>query len=281
MKAAVDCIPCFFRQALEAARMVTGDAVKQKFVLDALARDVSSFLMDKTPIHYAPSIYDPIKTIANHHDPFRAMKRRYNEKALRMVALAKKEIERAPDPLLAAVRFALAGNVIDFGPNAGFDFGKEMENVQTHPFGIFDNDAFRQMVRQTKSVLYLGDNAGEIVFDKMLIETVGKPTVYIVRGEPVINDVTLEDAEFVGMKDCAEVISNGSRYPGTVLESCSDEFLSYYGSAELVVSKGQGNFETLSEETKPIVFLLKAKCTVVARHLGVEVGDFVLKKQNR
>ncbi len=281
MKASIDCIPCFFRQALEAARMVTGDAAKQKVALDALAQDVSTFFMDKTPIHYAPSIYDPIKILANHPDPFQEMKRRYNEKALRMYPVAKQAIERAPDPLIAAIRFALAGNVIDFGSNARFDFEKEMDNVQTHPFGIFDFDVFRRMVCQTKSILYLGDNAGEIVFDKLLIETIGKPTFFAVRGEPTINDVTMEDAESVGMKGCAEVISNGSGYPGTILEACSVEFLSHYQKAELIISKGQGNFETLSDETKPIVFLLKAKCTVVARYIGVEVGDFVLKKQHR
>jgi len=128
-------------------------------------------------------------------------------------------------------------------------------------------------------VLYLGDNAGEIVFDRLLVETLDKPVVFAVRGGPAINDATLEDAEAVGMARYATVVSNGSDYAGTVLEACSAEFLAYYAKAPLVIAKGHGNFETLDAEKKPIAFLLKAKCAVVARVLGVEVGEWVLRMQ--
>ena len=277
MKAAVDCIPCFFRQALDAARFVTDDPAKHKSVLDALAREIPGIALDKSPIHYAPAIYNPVKRIAGKDDPFLEWKRRYNQKALSIYPRAKTEVERAPDPLLTAIRFALAGNVIDFGPNPHFDFDREIENVRTHPFGLCDDRAFRERLRNAGWVLYLGDNAGEIVFDRLLVETLGKPVVFVVRGGPAINDATLEDAAAVGMVSCASVISNGSDYAGTVLEACSAEFQECYAKAPLVIAKGHGNFETLDAEKKAIAFLLKAKCAVVARMFGVAVGEWVLK----
>ncbi len=277
MRTYLECIPCFFRQALEAAQMVTNDETKQKAVLDAVARKIPEFPMDATPPEMGIIIHDAVKKAANHTDPYRHLKDIYNKKALSLYQVLREEVECAEDPLLLAIRFAIAGNVIDFGPTSNFDFDRELEEIRTRPFALFDYEEFKKALEETEEVLYLGDNAGEIVFDKLLIETIKKPTVYVVRGEPIINDVTVEDAEKVGINKIARVITNGSGAPGTILRFCAEEFLSHYQKARLIISKGQGNYETLSDEKRPIFFLLKAKCPVIARHLGVKTGDIVLK----
>jgi hypothetical protein len=277
MKTYLDCIPCFFRQALEAARMVTDDEAKQKEILDGVARKIPSISPESTPPEMGHTIYGAAKRVANHNDPYKHLKDLYNRKALEMYPSLREEIRHAEDPLLLAIRFAIAGNVIDFGPDADFDIEKELEENRTRSFAIFDYESFENALNAASDVLYIGDNAGEIVFDKLLIEALKKPTVFVVRGEPIINDATMEDARDVGMGEAATVISSGCGAPGTVLRECSDEFMEYYEKAGLVISKGQGNYETLSGEKRPIFFLLKAKCPVIARDLGVEVGSIVLK----
>jgi uncharacterized protein with ATP-grasp and redox domains len=277
MKTYLDCIPCFFRQALEAARMVTNDPKKQKEVIDEIARIIPDLSFDASPPEMGHIIYNTAKKAANHTDPYKHLKALYNQKALSLYPKLKQEINNAPDPLVHAIRLAIAGNIIDFGPNVRFDLTQELEESRTRPFAIFDYDAFQKILKETAEILYLGDNAGEIVFDKLLIETLKKPTLYVVRGEPIINDVTMKDAKEVGLDKVAKVISNGSGAPGTVLRLCSEEFHHHFRKAKLIIAKGQGNYETLSEEKMPIFFMLKVKCPVIAQHLNVEVGDIVFK----
>ncbi|MCK5255186.1 MAG: DUF89 family protein, partial [Deltaproteobacteria bacterium] len=122
------------------------------------------------------------------------------------------------------------------------------------------------------------DNAGEIVFDRLFIEQLPREKVtYVVRGEPIINDVTIEDAREVDMFELVDVIDNGSDAPGTILETCSHEFQKRFASSDLVIAKGQGNYETLSDINKRIFFLLQVKCPVIAKDIGFEVGSFVVK----
>ena len=135
----------------------------------------------------------------------------------------------------------------------------------------------RLALEHSESILYIGDNAGESVFDRLLIETIGKPTVYAVRNEPVLNDVTAKDAEAAGVDRVAQIVSSGSAAPGTMLERCSSEFRERFSRAELIISKGQGNYEGLSDANRPVFFLLKAKCPVIARDIGVNTGAIVLK----
>ena len=138
-------------------------------------------------------------------------------------------------------------------------------------------EELRTAINNAKQILYLGDNAGEIVFDKLFIEHLPKEKIiFAVRGKPVINDATMKDAEDIGLTDILKVIDNGSGYPGTVLQSCSEEFQEVFNGADLIISKGQGNYETLSENRQNIFFLLKIKCDIVARDLNGNVGDFVV-----
>jgi len=186
-------------------------------------------------------------------------------------------VEQSDDPLLTAIRIAIAGNVIDLGINKTFDLVKDVEKILAQDFAIFDYDSFRQRLDGAQNVLYLGDNCGESVFDKILIEQIKKPVIFAVRSAPIINDVTMEEAIESGLDEVANLMESGCVAPGTILSQCTEEFMEVYNSADLIISKGQGNYEGLSEADRPIFFLLKAKCHVIAKDLGVHEGDIVLK----
>lgn len=133
-------------------------------------------------------------------------------------------------------------------------------------------------LKKAKSLLIIGDNAGETVFDRVLIEDfLNLNITYAVRSEPIINDATIEDAYASGLEKCATLISTGCNAPGVILDECNEEFLNIFNNADIIISKGQGNYETLSEEKKEIFFLLKAKCPVISEKLGVSVNDYVFK----
>lgn len=199
--------------------------------------------------------------------------------AMDVVSQLKADVQAAQDPLLAAVQLAIAGNVIDLGASSDItraDVIRSVDQAQAELI-IGDQDGFRQAVNEARRILYLADNAGEIVFDRLLIEALSPERVTVaVRGAPVINDATRADAHAAGIHEICNVIDNGSDAPGTLLEDCSRMFRKRFSEADLILAKGQGNFETLSEAPYPIFFLFKVKCTVIGAHAGLPVGTHVL-----
>ncbi|KYC44604.1 MAG: hypothetical protein AMQ22_02286 [Candidatus Methanofastidiosum methylothiophilum] len=288
MKTYLDCIPCIIRQALDAARLSTNDEKTQRIVLEQAMSFLIDFIQSDSldnslpPPHIARHIYRIVKEITECEDPYHEIKVRYNQIVLKMYSELKNRVENSSDPLLTEIRFAIAGNIIDFGDNGGkFDLEATLKEALTLEFAVCDYDVFCDSLKAAKTLLYLGDNAGEIVSDKILIEEILKKyklkVYYAVKIEPVINDATKEDAMQVKMNDVTEVIDSGSDAPGTILNLCSEKFLKIYNNADIIISKGQGNYETLSEENKKdIFFLLKTKCALIARRLGVKIGDMVL-----
>jgi uncharacterized protein with ATP-grasp and redox domains len=186
------------------------------------------------------------------------------------------------DPLKAAMMFSAVGNAIDLAPDLRMQdiYKKHMEMIG-RGFAWDDYELLHKKLTRSRSLLYLGDNAGEIVWDKILIEelveTFDVDITYAVRGFPILNDVTMEDAHFVGLDKVVKVVSNGFDAPGTLLDRCSEEFLKNYKTSDLILSKGQGNYESLSEQHRPIFFLLNVKCSVIAGDILCNVGDLVLK----
>jgi uncharacterized protein with ATP-grasp and redox domains len=158
-----------------------------------------------------------------------------------------------------------------------FDLEKDLESIIDQRFAIDHYGLFKTALSQARDVLYIADNAGETVFDRVLIEELGKPVTYVVREQPVINDALRDDAVAAGIDKVATIISSGSDAPGNILPLCSDKFLKIYEASDFIISKGQGNFEGLSEENRPIFFLLKTKCRVIADHIKVDKGSIVLK----
>jgi len=278
---ALDCIPCLARQALEAARFVTTDrAVHERLVREAL---LATAAMDfgQSPVVMAQRIHRTLRDMTGVHDPYRAVKDRFNAMALSMLAQLEAELAKAADPVALAVRLAIAGNVIDLGVNGDLtetEARRAVFSALSEPFHG-DIDAFRREVTEARSILYLADNAGEIIFDRLLIERLPTARVVVaVRGGPVLNDATMTDAEAAGLCDTVEVIDNGSDAPGTVLSDCREAFRQRFAEADLIIAKGQGNFETLSDEMADIWFLLKVKCPVIADRVGLPVGTHVLAR---
>ena len=285
MRTHLDCLPCFLRQALEAARMVTQDEGIQRKVLNSVLSILSNISTQASPPEIAHLVHLRVKSITGNFDPYREIKKKQNEMALQYESTLSSQIAEMSDPLKAAVMFSAVGNAIDLAPSCSIqDIYKRYMEMISRGFAWDDYELFQKKLARSKSLLYLGDNAGEIVWDKILIEelieTFSLDITYAVRGFPILNDVTMEYAHFVGMDKVAKVVSNGFDAPGTLLDRCSEEFLKKYQESDLILSKGQGNYESLSEEHRPIFFLLNVKCSVIAEDIHCSLGDLVLKAQS-
>lgn len=277
MRAYLDCLPCFLSQALRAARMATEDEKRIKDILDEVGMMLRDIPLESSPPEIGRLIYHKICEMTGNPDPYKRIKSESTKEALSLYPSLKSEVEKSEDRLFAAIKIAIAGNVIDTAANWDFDIRHDADEVFNKDFAICDYSEFKKRLNEAREVLYIGDNAGECVFDRILIEEMKKPTTYVVRGAPIINDATYEDALQAGINRVATIISSGTDGPGTVLGICSEEFKRVYEHADFIISKGQGNYEALSSEKQPIFFLLKAKCQIIARDLEIKEGDIVLK----
>lgn len=280
MRATPKCIPCYLRQALSAAREVTDEPETQRRVINEAAKILPELTMDKTPAHNSTHVLWRAQEVLGCPDPFAAKKRHYSQLALEMYPQLKAVVENSSHRLSTAIRVAAAGNVIDLGilDRAQVDLAGDLRDVVSEGFAVDHCGLLERTLTRGARVLYLADNAGETVFDRVLIEELAERDVEItvaVKGQPILNDATMEDALKAGLDEAAHLISNGSPMIGTELETCSPEFLRHFRSADIIVSKGQANFETLNETSAAIFFVLKAKCSEVGRELGVATGDVV------
>ncbi len=300
MRTYLDCIPCFFKQALEAARIAGADERTQRKILNELSEKLSSFSLSSSPPQMGRIIYGMVKDITGKYDPYAKIKKKSNDTALRMYPKIKKRVDMSSDRLLAAVKLAIAGNIIDYGVKNSLNTGfvgrilsngvdaelekildEENEIVKPGDERFFNYSEFKHTLRKSDTILYLADNTGETVFDRVLIEEIknidkSKKIFYAVKEKPIINDALAEDAYACGIDKLAEVISSGSDAPGTILSLCSKKFLAIYKKADMVISKGQGNFESLSSAERDIFFLFMAKCYVIANDVGCSLGEIVL-----
>lgn len=211
-------------------------------------------------------------------DPFEEEKKAFNQLALTLCNTWKPKVLAASDPFDMALRLATAGNIIDYGANNNFDVHATIDKVLSESFAINHSESLKTALANADTVLYLGDNAGEIAFDKLFLE-IAKPrkNYYAVKGGPILNDATEKDALAVDMAEVAEVISNGYDAPSTVLKHSSRDFRKIFDTANVIISKGQGNLEGLiSSNDSRIFFLLMIKCEVIAEILNVKKGDFVV-----
>lgn len=281
MKTTYDCIPCFIRQALDAVRLATSDEKIHEKVLRGVLVAASKMNLDISPPVMGQYIHKLIRELSGHNDPYKKIKDRFNNFALKLYPDLKQRIQSSSNPMDTAVRIAIAGNIIDFGVNAKIDRSIIFDTIeQALSAQVFGNiEVLCDSIDSAENILYLGDNCGEIVFDRLLIEKLPVDKVtFVVRGGPIINDATIADARETGMTELVNVIDNGSNIPGTVLEKCSKEFRECFAHSDLIIAKGQGNYETLSSCEKNIFFLLKAKCPVISGHMGCEQGSFIVKR---
>jgi damage-control phosphatase, subfamily I len=280
MKTYLDCIPCFMNQALRVGRIATNDEGKIKQILDEIGLLIHKIPMENTPPETGAIIYKRINEITANSDPYKEIKAKNIQHAMQLYSGLKQKVKDSDDCLLTAIRLAVAGNVIDLGVEKEFNLVEDIETILQQKFAIFDYEQFKQELTVADNVLYIGDNAGEAVFDKILIEELRKPVTFIVRKVPIINDVTIKEAKQIGLDKLAKIISSGSDAPGTILSMCNSEFLKEFEKADMIISKGQGNYEGLSGTKRSIFFLLKAKCPVIARNICVQENDIILKGLN-
>jgi damage-control phosphatase, subfamily I len=246
-------------------------------------RDVLSWAgtmdLNQSPPAMAQRIHRRLREITGRVDPYREAKDRLNSLALELMPELRAKIESARNPLVLAARLAIVGNVMDLGVNGNLtetEVRRAMNLALTGPF-FGEVDWFSQAIADAQSILYLADNAGEIAFDRLLLEQIRSKRVTVaVRGAPVINDATMIDAQAVGLDKIAEVIDNGSDAPGTILSDCRPEFRQRFEAADLIIAKGQGNFESLSHEPGNLFFLFQVKCSVIASHIKQPLGTQVL-----
>lgn len=277
MRTYLDCFPCILRQSLEAARMGGASEAQQRDIVLSAMKILNDMSPEATPPEISFKVHQMVRTLTGNNDPYQKVKQDATQKALAMLPRLRTLVEESADPLDAALRLSIAGNIIDFGPNPSYDLWEEVENSLSQDIAIDDTDLLRDRLAEAEDVLYLADNAGETVFDRLLIEVLGKPVTYAVRGGPVLNDATLEDAIAAGIDTIAEVIDNGARAAGTILSQCSPAFVDRFMKADLILSKGMGNYETLSGVVAPIFFLMKVKCPIIGQHVGALQGSLIAK----
>jgi hypothetical protein len=279
MKTSIDCIPCLVRQTLEATRFVSAYPSVHEEVIREVLRSLSGLDFNQSPPVVGQWIHRRLRELTGNPDPYKQAKERFNRLALELLPELKIKVLNSPDRLKTSVHIAITGNVIDLGATSGLT-----ENEVRHSVGQTLSETFhgnieslRNAIHRASSILYLADNAGEIFFDRLLIEELPLNLVTLaVRGAPVINDATMADAYAAGLHEIVKVIDNGSDAPGTILSDCSPEFQGCFKNADLIIAKGQGNYETLNTEGKNIFFLFRVKCAVVASHTGFEPGANVL-----
>ncbi|MBN1603167.1 MAG: DUF89 family protein [Chitinispirillaceae bacterium] len=282
MRTYFECLSCFVNQALGSLKNCDADDDQIKSVMRSVLCELAEIDYSATPPVTAQKIHRLVSKAVGARDPYASQKQRYNLFATELLTTMQKTVDLQQDTLAAKVKLAIAANIIDFGKNNNLT-ENEVQSCFEKAMGVtLDSSAlenFREIILEANSILFLCDNAGEIVFDRFLIEEMPyRKITCVVRGKPVINDATLEDAQAVGLTEIVKVIPNGSDAPGTIPEDCSSEFKQLFDNADLIIAKGQGNFETLSGITnKRIFFLFQVKCPVIARDAGYPVGSFVVK----
>ena len=289
MKTYLECIPCFFKQTIEACKMMGLPEEKTKEILNKVALQIPNIEMNATPPAMGRIIHNIVKKHTNNPDPYKEIKMKSNKIALAFYPGLKEMVRNSENRLLKAVEIAIAGNIIDYGAIFNLNIEKELnlilnseeEKIKNEEAKYFAFSEFVKSLKSTKTLLYIADNAGEIVFDRILIEEIQTyyPDIHLycaVREKPIINDCIISDAVSVGIDKIATVISSGSDGPGTILELCSREFLDIWDKSDLIISKGQGNFESLSGAMGNIFFMFIVKCRVLSQDIGCNLRDVIL-----
>lgn len=281
MNVVLQCIPCYITQTINTLSQTNISEEEKREIIHQTLPLFSQLDPQGTPAENSTIILRKVNELLGIEDPFHNAKQESNDLALKLLPELKEKITRSNDPLFMSLKIAVAGNIIDMGILKEFDVEGSIQEAMDKEFARDDYAAFQEKLKAAREVLILGDNSGEIAFDRLLAEQLserGIQVTYAVKDQPILNDATLTDAVHVGMTELIRVISNGSGFLGTVLKDCSGEFLQAYNKADLVISKGQANYESLEalgKEDRRLYFLLRAKCEVVAENLGVKLGQMV------
>jgi uncharacterized protein with ATP-grasp and redox domains len=286
MRTHLECIPCFLKQSLEAARMATDDENIHTEVLNEVLHFLQHINFTYSPPALSRDVHQIIKQITKSKDPYKTVKNKSNDMAKKQYPTLKNMVSSSEDPLLMAIKLAIIGNVIDFGTTNRLDIHDMIHQTDKNEL---DSDAytkFKKKLNQSHTILYLADNTGEIFFDKLLLEELvklQKQITYVVKANPIINDATKKDAYYAGIDKLATILEGDSGQtqsaPGMILSYASEKFLDLFKSSDLVIAKGQGNYEGLNNTHREVFFMLVVKCPLVAWDMNREVGNIILREK--
>jgi len=286
MKVYPECVPCFALQALRATDLATDDESLRWEILIEACRKIATFRPGMKPVEMAEIIYPLVGEKTGVPDPYAPVRHETNRHALSLYPFFRSLVEESDRPVITAIKLAIIGNSIDFAvPNHHLPSLKEEAlALLGEPFVIDHTAELMETLTAAKHLLLLADNSGEIVLDRLLLETIQAHHPHLritiaVREVPIINDVTLEDVKEAGFPPTFQAISSGNKTPGVILNKADQNFLDVYNEADIILSKGQGNYEGLSDEADGrVFFLFRAKCAIIARHVGVKEGTMIVKK---
>jgi damage-control phosphatase, subfamily I len=275
-----DCVACILNQVEKTLTLLAPEERITSTIRGQAHEMSKSFSFAHTPPWVAREVYEMIARETGLEDPLAVVKQKSIELATSLLPDVYLAIEKSSDPLFSAIKASAAGNVIDFGAKEQFDLEEEIAKVFDTPFAVDEYEAFQKKLQSSDSLLMLADNAGENVFDKVLLETIKRlyPTkslYYATRGKAIINDITTKEAYQIGIDEVATILDTGVDTPGLEAERASDAFWEMYQSAPLVLAKGMGNYECLENGQRDLFFLFKVKCNVVANSIKQEVGSLI------
>lgn len=273
-----ECIPCIVNQAYVTAKLIAPDDTRKQIkVVKEVCRAVNVLDINASAPMFSSVMQSIVQDQVGTTDPYARIKEENLRKVRRFVPYLETMVANATDKFDVALRVAIMGNTIDIAANPNFSIEKEVNRITANKINGRSLKALREDLRTASTVLYIGDNYEEALFDKILLKQLGvKTLVFAVRSCPILNDVTLEDAGNLGIDKICDVIETGSKIAGTDLSQCTSEFLNLFESADVVIAKGQGNFETLIDVKRKIYFLFKVKCNAISRRSGLPVGASAL-----
>ncbi len=284
MKTYDECLSCFERQASEACALCDMTPEKTAEVVDTVRAKTAEFSRSRSPVEMAVDIHALVHAAAGNEDPYAAIKQASNQACRDSMPVLTEYATLSTHPYKTAVKLAIAGNLIDFGAYKPVTLsdGHILRTVQETLEQPLSGDSIEDLIAlidSAENILFVGDNAGECFLDTFLLDQMPCERVtYAVRGKPVLNDATMADAEAAGVHKRCRVIDTGDGTPGVILDHCSETFMTTFNEADLVIAKGQGNYESLSEiPSKTRAFLTKVKCPVIARDIGHPAGSNVIQ----
>lgn len=279
---------CFERQAADACSLCDMEQAQIAGVIESVRKRLETFSRSQSPVEMAVDINEIVNAAAGVNDPYAAIKDASNRACREAMDDLSEYMTDAADTFETALKLSIAGNLIDFGAYKPVTLseGHILKTVQeTMELPLTGNSPLelKALIDEAKSILFVGDNAGECFLDTFLLDQMPcEKVTYAVRGKPVLNDANRADAELAGIPKYCRLIDTGDDTPGVNLERCSEEFMEVFNKADLIIAKGQGNYESLSDgHDTPCVFLTKVKCPVIARDIGHPVGSSVIQIINK
>ena len=277
MKINEKCLPCLINQVIKVANIT--NCSNRDDLYHQVFEQLSKIDFNKSNPEIIGMIFELVKKHLNNEDPYQEIRQYYNNLFLQSYD----DFDKKINSFKTAIKYAIIGNIIDFSPINNQEITKIddcFDNIDNLSLTIDHVDKLINDIKKAKTILYLGDNCGEICLDKLLLKRIKQlnPSLKIyfgVRGKPVVNDSIESDAYEVGIDEYASIISNGDNSLGTILSRTSAQFNQIYQNCDFVIAKGQANFESLSEENKKIYFLLMVKCGVIAKYINVPEKSLV------